>query len=220
MRIQLTISPNKQPVSFDYQQKIVGTIHRWIGENDIHGDVSLYSFSWLNNAKIDNGYLSFPNGTSMFISFHDETMIKRIISSIIDKPNMFCGMYVTDITLVNTPDLSQKSTFNCASPILVKRNQPDGTSKQYSYNDLETSELMKETLKTKMKHAGLEEDKTLEIRFDSSYSKKKTKLVHYHNIGNKANVCPIIIIGKTETKEFAWNVGIGNCTGIGFGAIY
>jgi CRISPR/Cas system endoribonuclease Cas6 (RAMP superfamily) len=33
------------------------------------------------------------------------------------------------------------------------------------------------------------------------------------------NWCPIIIKGKPETKLFAWNVGLGNSTGIGFGAI-
>jgi CRISPR/Cas system endoribonuclease Cas6 (RAMP superfamily) len=30
----------------------------------------------------------------------------------------------------------------------------------------------------------------------------------------------VIIEGKPETKLFAWDVGIGNSTGIGFGAIY
>lgn len=79
---------------------------------------------------------------------------------------------------------------------------------------------MKETLVNKMHVAGLEEDDTLDIRFDTSYHKKKLKLVRYNAIGNKASLCPVVIHGKPETKHFAWEVGIGNCTGIGFGAIY
>ena len=71
-----------------------------------------------------------------------------------------------------------------------------------------------------MKEAGLEEDEKLDISFDLSYSKKKLKLVRYHGIGNKASLCPVVIKGKPETKQFIWNVGVGNCTGIGFGAIY
>ena len=77
-----------------------------------------------------------------------------------------------------------------------------------------------ETLLSKMREAGLEEDKTLDIKFDLSYPGKKLKLVRYHGIGNKASFCPVIIKAKPETKRFAWNVGIGNCTGIGFGAIH
>ena len=36
MRIHLKTSANTTPVPFDYQQKLVGTIHKWIGNNSIH----------------------------------------------------------------------------------------------------------------------------------------------------------------------------------------
>lgn len=45
-------------------------------------------------------------------------------------------------------------------------------------------------------------------------------MVTYRGIGNRANMCPVIIDGRPETKAFAWEVGIGNSTGIGFGSIY
>jgi CRISPR-associated endoribonuclease Cas6 len=44
-------------------------------------------------------------------------------------------------------------------------------------------------------------------------------MIIYKGIANKANWCPVIIKGRPETKLFAWNVGLGNSTGIGFGAI-
>jgi CRISPR-associated endoribonuclease Cas6 len=66
--------------------------------------------------------------------------------------------------------------------------------------------------------AGLQ-DNTLDIRFDTSYSGAKTKLISYGKIKNRVSVCPIIIKGTPETKAFAWNVGVGNSTGIGFGAL-
>lgn len=44
-------------------------------------------------------------------------------------------------------------------------------------------------------------------------------LIDYRGVKNKASWCPIRIIGNAETKLFAWNAGIGNSTGIGFGAI-
>ena len=69
-----------------------------------------------------------------------------------------------------------------------------------------------------MKKVGLEDDR-LEISFDLKYPKAGTKLIDYSGIKNRANWCPVIIKGKPETKLFAWNVGLGNSTGIGFGAI-
>jgi len=59
----------------------------------------------------------------------------------------------------------------------------------------------------------------LTIEFDNTYSKPQSKLIHYKNILNKASICPVIIEGTPDQIAFAWNVGIGNSTGIGFGAL-
>ena len=74
-----------------------------------------------------------------------------------------------------------------------------------------------------MQATGIPEDDTLKISFDQNYPGKRTKKLDYKH-GNqiiqiRANWCPVIIEGKPETKQFAWNVGLGNSTGIGFGAI-
>lgn len=214
-------TPNTEPVPIEYQQKLVGTIHKWIGRsNELHGCLSLYSFSWLHGARLTNGHLDFSTGARMFISFYDETVIKDIIHNILEDPQMFCGMDVTDVQIMATPDLSTRSTFYCGSPIFIKRQLEGGQVKQYNYNDPESALLMKETLIHKMILAGLEKDETLDIKFDLSYAGKRLKLITYRGIGNKASLCPVIINGRAETKLFAWNVGVGNSTGIGFGSIY
>ncbi len=220
MRLHIKTTPSTEPVPFDYQQKMVGTIHKWIGKNSIHDRISLYSFSWLNGAKVKDGFLHFSYGATFFLSFYDEDVIKQIVKAILDDAEMFCGLSVIDIRMEDEPDLEQREKFYCASPILIKRILEDGTIKQYNYNDSQANQYLKETLLSKMREAGLEEDETLDIQFDTSFAKKKLKLVHYHGIGNKASICPVIIKGRTTTKLFAWNVGIGNSTGIGFGAIY
>lgn len=221
MRIYLRTTPNTQSVPIDYQQKLVGTIHKWVGaNNNLHGDISLYSFSWLQGAKFNDRLLTFKQGANFFISFYDECVIKGIVRTILDDPRMFCGMEVTDIQIADSPDLRNRNHFYCASPIFIKRRLQDGNVKQYNFNDDEAGKLMKETLTNKMRKAGLEDDDSLDIRFDTSYSGKRLKLIRYHDIGNKASLCPVIINGRTESKLFAWDVGIGNCTGIGFGAIY
>lgn len=163
--------------------------------------------------------LHFPNGATMFISFYDEQIAKQIIKSILDEPEMFSGLKVLGITIDKDPQLKERELFHCASPVFIKRKLADGSVKHFSYKDIEANQYLKETLLLKMKQVGLEDD-TLDIQFDTTFSRKKTKLVNYHGIGNKACLCPVIIKAKPETKLFAWNVGIGNCTGIGFGAIY
>lgn len=220
MRIHISTNKNTSLVPFDYQQKLVGTIHKWIGNNSIHDRISLYSFSWLKGGEIVSNALNFPKGATMFLSFHDDNVMRKIIKTILDDPQMFCGMSVKDITIDDTPSLESQELFYCASPIFIKRKLEDGTIKQFTYNDEHTSTLLKETLTAKMREAGLEEDETLDIKFDTSYSRKRFKFVRYRGIGNKASLCPVIIKAKPETKLFAWNVGIGNCTGIGSGAIY
>ena len=220
MRIHISTTKNTSLVPFDYQQKLVGTIHKWIGPNSIHDRISLYSFSWLKGGEMKANALSFPNGATMFLSFYDDDTMKQVVRTILDDPQMFCGMSVVNITIDDVPLLEDRETFYCASPIFIKRKLENGSTKQYTYEDEQSGLLLKETLLSKMREAGLEEDETLEIRFDTSYNRKKVKRVRYHGIGNKASLCPVVIKAKPETKLFAWNVGLGNCTGIGFGAIY
>jgi CRISPR-associated endoribonuclease Cas6 len=224
MRIHLRTTPNVEIVPFDYQQKLTGILHKWLGKcNDVHDSLSLYSFSWLSHGRMENAGLSFPEGAYWFISFYNEDKIKLIIRTILEDPYMFSGMSVTDVTIEETPDLSGQEVFRLASPIFIQRYTDDGSKKrekQYTFNDADANRFLKETLQHKMSVAGLEEDETLSVTFDLSYAKKKTKLMTYKGIHSKASLCPIIIKGKPETKAFAWNVGIGNCTGIGFGSIF
>lgn len=223
MRIIINTTPNTSgSVSFDYQQKMVGTIHKWIGKNnDLHENISLYSFSWLQNGRMQNGELIFPNGASFFISFYDETVIKTIIHSILCSPEMFCGMAVKDVSLIPDPDLNNRNLFYLGSPVFLHYRENKGKHyTQYTYEDKISSKLMSDILKHKMEIAGLPNDETLDVRFDLTYEKKRTKLMTYRDIKNKASMCPVVIEGSNQSKQFAWNVGIGNSTGIGFGSIY
>lgn len=108
MRIILKTTASTFPVPFDYQAKMVGCLHKWIGtRNELHGKISLYSFSWLQDGVVMKSALSFPRGARFFISFYDESVVKDIIRTILDDPDMFCGMEIRDITLAPVPDFSK-----------------------------------------------------------------------------------------------------------------
>ena len=220
MRLHLATTPNTETIPFNYQQKLTGVIHKWLGKNNQeHGDISLYSFSWFQNTVINNNGLVSPKGVSWFISFYDKQRAFNVISAIRNDPEMFCGLNVNEIIIEEEPDLSLCNHFYLGSPVLIKR--PNGTKTiEYGYESPDCGKLLKETLRTKMHKAGLPDDDTLQIEFDLSFEKKKKKLVWYDGISSKASFCPVIIQGTNLTKQFAWNVGLGNCTGIGFGSIY
>ena len=130
---------------------------------------------------------------------------------------MFNDLEVGEIIMQEDPDFSGKEVFFPGSPVFIKRKIGEKIDHILFDNPM-AGEYLKETLLTKMEQAGLEDD-TLNISFDKTYRKAGSKMVTYNGIKNKASWCPVLINGKPETKLFAWNVGLGNSTGIGFGAI-
>lgn len=217
MRIHLSISAPQIPLPFDHQHLLVGTIHKWLGWNKEHGKVSLYSFSRFDGGKVTKAGLLFENGISFFFSLHYTDLIQKLISGIQSDRTMFNGLEVREIIMQEGPDLSGRELFFPGSPVLIKRKNGEKID-HILFNDPRAGAYLKETLLTKMEQAGLKDD-TLEINFDTGYRKAGSKMVTYNGIQNRASWCPVIIKGKPETKLFAWNVGLGNSTGIGFGAI-
>ena len=217
MRLYLIFSPNKITVPYNYQEQLVSTFHRWMGKNVIHNDISLYSLSWLDGGKGYKNGLSFKSGACWFISSPDVDMIKRIIKSVQHDPAVAFGMVVKEIVLKETPNFPDRVRFNVSTPVFVKRTIGE-REKHYTFNDENVNHLLTETLKSKLKKAGLI-SYNINVSFDVTYPKAKTKLITYKGIKNKANFCPVILEGSPEAIAFAWNVGIGNSTGIGFGAL-
>ncbi|MFT3740387.1 MAG: CRISPR-associated endoribonuclease Cas6 [Breznakibacter sp.] len=217
MRIHIKTSGIQRIVPYDHQHLLTGTIHKWLGQNNEHGSVSLYSFSRLAGGKATPQGIHFERGTSFYFSASDVNLIKRMIEGIRTTPGMFAGLTVTDVAIQEDPDLSVRELFHVGSPIFIKRR--DGNKIEHVlYDDKQAGDFLKETLQTKMELAGVANE-PFQIRFDTNYLRPSIKKITYKGIANKANWCPVIIEGSPEVKLFAWNVGLGNSTGIGFGAI-
>lgn len=217
MRVHIQFTKPTEIIPYNHQEVLTGAFHKWIGKNNIHDNISLYSFSRLNGARTLKSGLNFPQGAKWFISVYDKDLFKKMISGIIESPELRWGMRVQDFFVQTEPDFTHQEEFKAASPIFIK-NKTDKGIKHYLYTDEEANDLMTRTLHSKMQMAGIC-DETLEIRFLLEYSRPKTAKIEYKGIENRASICPVIIKGKPASKAFAWNVGIGNSTGIGFGAI-
>lgn len=219
MRIYLHLSPNRELVPFNYQQNLVGAFHRWLGENELHDDVSLYSLSWLEGGRTTKGGLNFPDGARFFISSPLPEINHALVSGMLEAGHLCWGMHVQEATLVPAPKFGEEERFVAQSPILIKRYRPNGEGQQYYYpGDELANPYLTETLHHKLRRAGLPTEGA-SVRFDPNYANPKTKLVNYRHMKIRAAFCPVIITGSPEAIAFAWEVGVGNSTGIGFGAL-
>ena len=222
MRILVHLTPNTRPVPFEYPQRLLGRIHKWLGENDYHDEISLYSFSWLQGSRKKGDFLDFKYGAKWFISSYDMPFVQELVRGVFQNSHLEYGMEIKDIVLTETPQFGQKEQFWLGSPVFLKRNETDETGKEfqkyYTYKDKNTNELLTQTLQTKLQKAGID-DPTLKVYFDTTYEKPKTKMMRIKNKNYRASMCPVIIEGKSESLAFAWNVGVGNNTGMGFGSL-
>ena len=219
MRIHLRTTPSTSIVPFNYQGLLCGTLHKWLGINEHHDKLSLYSFSWLNNAEKRKDGFVFPNGSSWFISCHYEHMLKKLIEGIQNDPEMFNGLVVKEVTLQQNPSFGNEQVFRVANPVFIKRNVGE-RQHFYYFNDAESNQLLTENLQFKLKAAGLAfENASVTFITQNTGFVPKVKGFTYKGIFNKGSVCPVKVTGTPEQLAFAWNVGVGNSTGIGFGAL-
>jgi CRISPR-associated endoribonuclease Cas6 len=220
MRLHFTLSPNQQPVPFAYQHFLTGAFHKWLGPNQHHDDISLYSLSWLDGSFMKNGALEFPHGARWFISLYDESLVEIIVNHALVDPEVCCGMRVIRIEQQATPHFGDRYTFKVGSPVLAKSNEIDGKVKHYTYADPEADATLTATLRHKLDRAGLSAPHNqATVSFDKTYRNPKTKLVTIKDTRNRATICPVIVEGTPEAVAFAWDVGIGNGTGSGFGSL-
>lgn len=218
MRIYLKLSQSTELVPFNHQVNLVGALHKWIGQNDVHDHPSFYSMSWLRGGRgLGKNGLVFPDGADWFISAYDPELIKKVVNGILDDPQIAFGIKATGVTLRETPIYPSGSRFYLGSPVLVKRNLAE-QQKHYTFDETEADALLTETFHFKLAKAGLPTAGAV-ARFDRKHRAAKTKISTYRNIKNRVNYCPVIIEGSPEQIGFAWDVGVGNSTGIGFGSL-
>jgi len=122
MRLKLKLTKNKSIVPFDYQQKLVGTIHKWFGRNEEHGRQSTFSFSHLQKGElVEKGFI-FPQGSILYFSSTDNKLLTKIYKGIKSDKNLFNGLSVYEIDMIAT-NLSSifRVTKSCLKGMLKAR---------------------------------------------------------------------------------------------------
>lgn len=225
MRLNLTLSPNTDPVPFDHLHKLTGTLHKWLGaDNALHDGPSLYAVGWLKGGHAEDGALTFPEGARWRLSFWDGGAAKAVLEGLLQDPSVFAGMQVVEAQQQVTPSFSSTYRFQVDAPVVARRRRDDGSREYLLYDDDRAEAALTRTLRAKMEAAGLSDaHRDVAVRFDRSYDGAHTKLATIkkggHAIQHKGSVCPVVVDGKPDAVQFAWNVGVGELTGSGFGAV-
>ena len=101
MRLYLRLSPSKEPIPFNHINVLTGALHKWLGPNEEHDGLSLYSFGWLRGPQKRTVFykgekcLLFPQGMDWFISALDGDFLQRNISGIFHDPEIRWGVGTT-----------------------------------------------------------------------------------------------------------------------------
>ncbi len=221
MRLQLNLTSNTQPVPFTYLYNLVGSLHKWIGENNsLHYGMSLYSFGRLTGAEKIGKQLYFPNGATLSVSFQNSDHAWAMAKGILKDDSLAFGMRVTEANEITVPSFANCVRLATDGEIVVRTKRPDGSRQYLLWSDVAADEKMTQLMRKKLQAAGYDEShQTIIIRFDRDYPKARTRLMDVKGIKHRGSVCPVIIEGTPEAIEFAWLVGVGELTGSGFGAL-
>ncbi|MCC5904837.1 MAG: CRISPR-associated endoribonuclease Cas6 [Balneolaceae bacterium] len=221
MKIRIRFSENAEPVPFQYPYQLCGLFHHWLGNNDLHGKISLYSLGWLKGkTDVKNGALHFPRGAVWDIGIYNSGISEQMIRGLLLKDFVFHGMQIKKVDRLKPPAFHEGShRFLAGSPVLLRKVEQDGSRTHVIYDDPASSTILNRLIHKKASEADFGPGEELSLRFDSTYRNPKTKLVDIKGIKNRASVCPVIAEGPPEALEFLWTVGAGELTGVGFGSL-
>jgi CRISPR-associated endoribonuclease Cas6 len=220
MRLVVHLSPNTSPVNFNYLNETARFFYGHVGIEGLHGNVSLYSLSFLRNGTPSpEGGLDFPNGSSFFVSAHDNQIIENLKNNIQTNEHLLNGMKVFATKVY--PDIvpeTESVRMVLRSPCLLR--DEDGFPIMWYMQ--EAQERLEEIAKRKMKLANIPLSELESIRPDLR-SPIKFKSISYEHDGNtiynKCSLGSAVVKGTPKALTFLWNVGLGESTGIGFGSV-
>lgn len=221
MRLNMKLTPNTEPMPFDHLHQLTGALHRWLGLNDVHDELSLYSFGWLHGGAARDGHLHFPNGATWRVSFFDVELGRRLIRGIVAEPEAFYGMRVYEVQEQAAPDFGPAYRFKTdGGHIVLRSKRPDGSRAYLLWTDEAADAALTRLLQRKLEVAGYRgADLDVRVRFDRAYPKPRTKLSTIKQTRHKGSECPVVVTGTPEAVRFAWLVGAGELTGSGMGAL-
>ena len=215
MRINVFLTKPTKTLPRSTQEFMNTYIHKCLGHNNKYHDAfSDYSISSLQGGVWRDGVRLFENEEPYFVISSENT---EFISDIL------LGIQSTDIDVMSMrfarfeiDDFHLHTKFDkvlSISPILLK----DKNDKKITYLEDGWLERLTEQSIGKLKHCGIE-DTSLKIEFFHK-EKAKPRMVYVGKTFNPCSMVGLKISGTERARRALYNLGLGNCTGCGFGAV-
>lgn len=217
MRAYLKIQAKNCMIPIDHRDQLIQIIHRWLGWEKTPQMHPPFSFSRFEGGRNSLQGISFMDDTTFFFSSPDASLVKKLAAGVNSSPTLFNGLKVIEVKTVEDPDLSKRELFYAASPLLLTY-KVSATIEYIVFNAPNAEAFLKQHTLNKLNEAGIS-DTTFDIGFDPNYTNAGTKKIIYNGNTMRTSWCQIILKGLPETKQFIWNIGLGDGNEIGFGAI-
>lgn len=218
MRFRVNLTRPTTDVPVNNQHEMNGFIHAILGRNNsYHDSVSDYSISSLQGGRLDRetNSLKFDEDVPhIYVASQNSTFIGDFMAGIMTADASVFGMKPdgVDITCDFNPN-NYCDDIITISPILI-RNKDD---RKITFEDPEWIERVKKNCIGKLKHRGIEDD-TFDIELIKTDSSKR-KCVWVGDVFNPCSSVRLKVTGRKNTRRILYNLGIGNSTGSGFGAV-
>jgi len=237
MRLRLRLSPNTEPVPFDYQHDLTRAFWRWVKQGKEHDETSLYSLSFLTGghavhprptepgvstrrAKQEPPTLDFPEGAEWTISGPHPDLHRRLMRGVMADPRVGWGMRVNEVREEPLPDMGTLQRFRVNGAVLVRAEREDERQDHLLWDDPRADDALTRVFRWKLHLAGRDDlARSAEMRFDRTYGGARSKLVTIKGLRFRCSECPVLVHGDPEAVAFAYLVGAGELTGSCLGAL-
>ena len=218
MRLRINLTHPTQDVPVNNQHQMNGFIYTILGnDNPYHDSVSDYSISSLQGGKLkeDKLTLSFEESNPYFyVASQNSTFIGDFILGTKRENISVFGMRIDNIDI--THDFRPHDYCDdiiTISPILIRGKD----NRKIQFDSPEWIVEIMRNCTGKLRHQGIE-DNTFRIELVAT-GKAKKKCVWVGDVFNPCSSVRLRVYGKKNTRKALYNLGIGNSTGSGFGAV-
>lgn len=208
-------------IPFANQHVLNGIVYKrfFNGEKTIHNNFSPYSVSSIQGCIMNeegNGLTPLSRPYIMFSSQSEDIVLKFItgVEKEIEKGDkVFFGRRVAGYSYHDFDLGASYDIVKTISPVLLR----DDKHRQSCCTDNGWSALLKAKTKAKLEKMGIF-DETFDIVFDKKNPPRRKGVF----VGNTFNPCTTFVAlvkGQRKTRLALYNMGIGQSTGSGFGAV-
>ena len=239
MRLKITLKSkkNRLKIPFNYNHIVSAIIYSKIADlkyaEELHSSNSykFFTFSNLNIHKfkrIRSGFLSQNGKIDFLISSPDDYLIKSLVEGFLNDLTVnFIGedLLIEKVELLPVPEFEDKIDVKTLSPIISRtKKEIDGELKTW---DLAPGDHFFKNLENNLIYKYLEyndleaTDKKINIYSQMRHVKGKRITIEKGNeqTFHRAYMMDLILEGDKDLLKFAYDAGLGEKSGLGFGMI-